>query len=202
MRPTTAGKKKTVGFSLTGTKIEPPDDYKYQQGITNKFSTVKSDFKVAKAKEFQTFQQLPKFSKPLGAIIHPPPHRQEMNVWGPDTNLQFDGAKCSLSPNRKERKTLPEHLAKPAIDEITLMKIREMSQNQSPQKTKKMSLGAQKEFKAEQKRKSEINFKIRRAEKNTKLFFDEVKKILSKPEEEIIIPEQKLATVQLALVAE
>lgn len=29
MRPKTAGGKKSVGFALTGTKIEPPDDYKY-----------------------------------------------------------------------------------------------------------------------------------------------------------------------------
>jgi len=54
MRPKTAGSKKSVGFSLTGTKIEPPDDYKYQNTVS-KFKNTKQDFYVAKAKEFESF---------------------------------------------------------------------------------------------------------------------------------------------------
>ena len=64
-----------------------------------------------------------------------------------------------------------------------------------------MSLGAQKDFKQEQRRKSEVNFKIRRADKNTKLFFDEIKKILGKAEEEKVIKDLETAVFQ-AIYAE
>ena len=56
MRPKTAGGKKSVGFSLHGTQIEAPVDYKFQQGASNQFKNVKTDFKVAKAKEFESFK--------------------------------------------------------------------------------------------------------------------------------------------------
>ena len=59
-----------------------------------------------------------------------------------------------------------------------------------------MSLGAQKEFKMEQKRKQEINFKIRRADKNIRIFFEEIKKILGKDEEETVITDLPTAVFQ------
>ena len=52
-----------------------------------------------------------------------------------------------------------------------------------------MSLGAKKAGQAEQKRIHEINVKIKKAEKNMKLFFSETKKILEKQDEEPIFPE-------------
>lgn len=45
MRPKTTGTKKSVGFSLRGTKIEAPsDDPKYQAETVNKFKNMKNDF--------------------------------------------------------------------------------------------------------------------------------------------------------------
>ena len=54
---------------------------------------------------------------------------------------------------------------------------------------KKMSLGAQKEYKAEARRKHEIQMKIRKAEKNLKTLLEEIKKFTEKADEELIHPE-------------
>jgi len=61
------------------------------------------------------------------AVINPPPHRETREVWKPTSNLEFDGAKASLEPKRFESKNIPEHLVRPPIDELTLMKIKEMA---------------------------------------------------------------------------
>jgi len=78
MRPKTSANtkgKKSVGFSLTGTKIEPPDDYQYQLGpnASKSSGNIKEEFYVAKAKEFETFKNLPRFSHAMQAVIHPRP---------------------------------------------------------------------------------------------------------------------------------
>ena len=64
-----------------------------------------------------------------------------------------------------------------------------------------MSLGAQKEHRAEAKRVSDIQFKIKRAEKNLVQFFQEVKKIMDRADEENIIPDLP-ATLQQARFCE
>lgn len=101
MRPNTAGTKKSVGFSLRGTKIDAPsDDPKYQGETTNKFKNMKNDFSVAKAKEYESIYQLPKFSHATGAVINPPPFKIEKTLWQPDSNLQFDGSRLPLNVDR------------------------------------------------------------------------------------------------------
>ena len=110
---------------------------------------MKCEFKVSKASEYESFKQIPKFNHVSMAVINPPPFKKEIDIWKPPNNLQFDGSKVPLEVIRYEPKNIPEHLLRPAIDENTLMKIREMGKSGSPDKTKKMSLGAQKEFKAE-----------------------------------------------------
>lgn len=82
---------------------------------------------------------------------------------------------------------MPEHLSRPAIDEETLMKIKEQSKMKPLDK--KMSLGAQKEHKLEAKRKQDIQIKIRRAEKNFRAFLNDIKKITEKADEEIVMPD-------------
>ena len=54
--------------------------------------------------------------------------------------------------------------------------------------TKKVSLATQKAEQATAKAKSEISIKIRRAEKNIKVLFSELKKILDKPNDDVIFP--------------
>ena len=76
-RPKTAGGKKTVGFLMHGTKIEPPEEHKSQLLNTgNQFKNVKTDFKNSKAREFETFKQIPRFSHANLAVINPPPFKE------------------------------------------------------------------------------------------------------------------------------
>ena len=74
MRPKTQGAKKSVGFSLRGTKIEAPtaDTTMYAE-TTSKKPAAQSEFKTNKAKEYENIYQLPKFSHAVGAVINPPP---------------------------------------------------------------------------------------------------------------------------------
>jgi len=91
-------------------------------------------------------------------------------VWKPPSKLGFDGSTANIAVRRFKEKNLPEHLARPPIDEETLMRLKTMSRAKPSAEgrgpTKKTSLGAQKADKAEAKRKADISFKIKRAEKN------------------------------------
>lgn len=200
MRPKTAGGKKSVGFALTGTKIDPPDEYKNQQGM-NKFKNTKENYYVNKAKEFESFHQIPKFSHALGAVIHPPPYKRDREVWKPAKNLAFDGTRQVLEVERYQAKNIPDTLIRPAIDEIALMRVKELEKSKSPQKKQRMSLKQEKEHKAEQKRKRDINIKISRAEKNLKSVFDDWKHLLARDDLEFIVPGVQ-ATVQQAHYAQ
>lgn len=55
--------------------------------------------------------------------------------------------------------------------------------------SRKISLADQKAQKERAKSKSEVNIKIKRAEKNIKLLFAELKKVLDKPDEDIVFNE-------------
>ena len=100
---------------------------------------------------------------------------------------------------------MPDYLVRPPIDEVFLMKMK-AQQKVRPETggrggpTKKMSLAAQKAEQAFQKSKNEINVKIRRAELNLKLFFGELKKVLEKPDEDMIFPDlpMKVENAKLA----
>lgn len=65
-----------------------------------------------------------------------------------------------------------------------------------------MSLKQEKEFKAEQKRKQEINIKIRRADKNLKALFMAIKQIMNKPDEDYIIPGLPITVAQAKFARE
>ena len=94
-RPQT-GKKK-VGFSLNGTKIEAPDMSGTDMVKTQALRSTLLEFHVEKAKEFESFRQIPKYShKPL-AVIHPSPtkvKKEPRHV--PPSTLAFDSTKFSL----------------------------------------------------------------------------------------------------------
>lgn len=104
--------------------------------------------------------------------------------------MAFDSTKASLKPRSLFKKQLPEHLTNPPIDEEKLMKIRakeKLRQTEtSGRGNQKISLAAKNAEKALARAKGDLNIKIKRAEKNQKLFFTELKKILDKHEEEVI----------------
>jgi len=86
------------------------------------------EFKVEKAREWETFKNLPKFSHPALSVIHPPSvvKRPEPGHM-PAKSLQFDGAPVSLTPKPHHDKYehIAVHLVRPPVDQEKLMKIRE-----------------------------------------------------------------------------
>lgn len=83
-------------------------------------------------------------------------------------------------------------MVRPPIDEEALMRVRareKMRQLQPQQFNRKISLADQKAQKEAAKSKSEVNIKIKRAEKNVKLLFAELKKVLDKPDEDVVFNE-------------
>ena len=72
------------------------------------------------------------------------------DVWKPPRDLSFDASIADVLPKRFEPKNIPEALIRPPIDEEVLMRIKENAKAKPVEKNvKKMSLGAQKEYKAE-----------------------------------------------------
>ena len=165
------------------------------------------EFTVEKAREFETFKQIPKYSHATLAVIHPSPVKVERKMKHvPPATLAFDSTKATVASRRFEQKNIPEHLVRPPIDEERLMKIKANNKMreealQMGKSKQKVSLATQKAEQAAAKAKSELSIKIRRAEKNTKLLFGELKKILEKPSDDVIFPNQE-ARVEQAKYAE
>lgn len=121
-RPQTA--KKKVGFALKGTKIEAPD-MSIDQTQNRLMRSTLLEFKVEKAKEFESFKNIPRFSHAPLAVIHPSPTKPSNKPKHiPPSSLAFDSSKVPLKPRRSEHKNIPEHLVRPPIDEEKLMKIK------------------------------------------------------------------------------
>ena len=118
------------------------------------------------------------------------------DVWKPDRNLNFDGEPIDVKPRRWEPKNIPDHLTRPPIDEEVLMKLRTMGAKKEIKKN--LSIAEKREMKLEHKRKSELNLKIKKAEKNIKEFFAQAKKILERDNEELIIADCGSGTVEQA----
>ena len=95
---------------------------------------------------------------------------------------------------RWEPKNIPDHLTRPAIDEEVLMKLRTMGQKKEIKKN--LSISEKNKLKMEHKRKSELNLKIKKAEKIIKEFFAMAKKILEKDNEELVISDCGTGTVE------
>jgi len=98
---------------------------------------------------------------------------------------------------------MPDHLVRPPIDEETLIRLKAMSKTKAVggRGGKRKSMAEQKREKEESKRKSEIQFKIKRSDKILKNFFTEVKKILEKTDEDVIAKDFTV-TVEKAKLAE
>ena len=94
-------------------------------------------------------------------------------------------------------------MVKPPIDEETLIRLKAMDKAKATDGRggKRKSMAEQKREKEEAKRKSDIQFKIKRSDKILKNFFAEVKKILEKTDEDVIAKDLTI-TVEKAKLAE
>ena len=149
---------------------------------------------MEKAKEFESFKNIPRFShKPL-SVIHPSPTKVDRKLKHvPPSTLAFDASPVTVAHRKTNSKNIPEHLTRPPIDEERLMKIKAANRMRDEQlkmgkSTKKVSLAVQKAEQAAAKAKSDIQIKIKRAEKKIKLLFGELKKVLEKPSDDVIFP--------------
>lgn len=108
-----------------------------------------------------------------------------------------------LQPIRYEPKNLPEHLVRPPIDEDTLIRLKAMAKTKATEGRggKRKTMAEQKREKEEAKRRSDLQFKIKRSDKILKSFFAEVKKILDKTNEDVIAKDVNV-TVEKAKLAE
>ena len=98
---------------------------------------------------------------------------------------------------------MPDHLVRPPIDEETLIRLKAMDKIKANEGRggKRKSIAEQKREKEESKRKSDIQFKIKRSDKILKNFFTEVKKILEKTDEDVIAKDMTVK-VEKAKLAE
>ena len=98
---------------------------------------------------------------------------------------------------------MPDHLIRPPIDEETLIRLKAMGKSKAAEGRggKRKSIAEQKRDKEESKRKTDIQFKIKRSDKILKNFFTEVKKILDKTDEDVIAKDFTM-TVEKAKLAE
>ena len=82
------------------------------------------EFYVEKAREFESFKQIPRYSKPALAVIHPSPEKQKKEPrHRPPKTMQFDGATIHLGKRPDTAKHLPDDLVRPEIDRERLFKI-------------------------------------------------------------------------------
>ena len=86
-----AAKKKSVGFSSHNQTIDAPENaYAAPNfGVIAK----KLEFQVSRAKDFETFKQIPRYSHSPLAVIHPAAVREIRPIWQPPKKLNFDGEK-------------------------------------------------------------------------------------------------------------
>ena len=205
MRPGTAKankKKKQVGFSSTTTKIEAPKaehDVNDLAGMSVQGKNLPAsamDFYVEKAVEFESFKRIPRFSKPVGAVIHPlDPARKKEPRHRPPRTLAFDGSPTKLDKRVEYHhdRGMPEHLYRPQIDEEKLVqirareKLRKQAERDKSGPKKKMSMEAKKTQQAFAKLRSDISIKIKGAEKNLKGLFSTFRGILDKTDAEQVV---------------
>jgi hypothetical protein len=72
--------------------------------------------KVEKAKEFESYRNLPKYSHVPLAVIHPSPRKKRVPTRSPTPNLSMSGTQTKLAVKRYEPKQFPDHLLRAPLD--------------------------------------------------------------------------------------
>ena len=83
------------------------------------------EFIVERATEFESFKQVPKYTHPMLAVIHPSPKKVKREVvHAAPKSLAFDSRTLNVGYRNYTKRHIPDHLTNPPIDEERLMKIR------------------------------------------------------------------------------
>jgi hypothetical protein len=149
--------------------------------------------KVEKAKEFESFRNLPKFTHVPMAVIHPSPRKKRPANKSPTPNLTIAGNNAKLLVKRYEPKQFPDHLMRAPMDtsftsSASPKRVRSTAGFGSSTGSKKSLRQAKNAKEIARKMESEGK-RIKRAEDNKKVLFGELKKILeSKSDDEQFLP--------------
>lgn len=71
---------------------------------------------VTKAKEFETYKNLPKFTHVPMAVIHPSPRKLKKPDPSPEPDFNITGATAKLAVKKYEPRVFAEHLMRAPID--------------------------------------------------------------------------------------
>lgn len=144
--------------------------------------------RVEKAKEFESFRRMPKFSHVSLAVINPSPRKKRSPPKEESPNFQLAAVQAKVQTKKYEPKQIPDHLLRAPMDSFTSSPTSKGGRPKSAMGGKgAKSLGGKKNgrlgsavgaggMNSESKR-------AKRAEGNKKVLFVEVKRLLDKAEE-------------------
>lgn len=75
--------------------------------------------KVEKAKEFESYRQLPKYNKPVLACINPSPRKKRTPPRELSPTIVVAGNQSKLQVKKVEKKQIPDHLMRAPMDSFT-----------------------------------------------------------------------------------
>ena len=105
MKKSANSKPKKVGFAPGKTQIPAAGSNPIEQSPTRqnaKFTQSYVEFEVEKAREFEPYKQLPRYSHTPLAVISPLPKRKIKELSHiPPKSLAFDGSTLNLSPQKR-----------------------------------------------------------------------------------------------------
>jgi hypothetical protein len=152
-------------------------------GNSNGFSV--KYHKVEKAREFEQYRQLPKYSHISLAVIHPSPIKKLPPAREVSPQIIVAAHPAKLQYKKYEKKQIPDHLMRAPMDSFTSSPVSRgggggggsKGRSKSGKRGSKPVAGANTEGK-----------RAKRAEANRKVLFVEIKKILDKAEEAATAP--------------
>ena len=150
-----------------------------QNGFRNTAGSSQTKFiKVEKAKEFESYRQLPKYNKPVLACINPSPKKKRTPPREASPTIIVAGSTTKLQIKKVEKKQIPDHLMRAPMDSFT-----SSPSSKKFGRPKSAAGGRGKKLSASRGGRDGENKRAKRAEANRKVFFSEIKKLLDKAEE-------------------
>ena len=138
--------------------------------------------RVEKAKEFESFRRMPKYSHVPLAVINPSPRKKHSPVEPEQPAFALSASQARIALKKYEPKQIPDHLLRAPMDSFTSSPVSRKAGSRA-----KSSIGGSRGGKRKDSPKKGgvegESKKIKRAEQNRKLLFLEIKKVLDKAEE-------------------
>ncbi len=121
--------------------------------------------KVEKAKEFESYRQLPKYNKPVLACINPSPTKKRSPHRDASPTIVVAGNQSKLQVKKVEKKQIPDHLMRAPMDSFTSSPTSKLHSGRA-----KSAGGRGKKREGTSRRDGESK-KLKRAEQNRRVLF-------------------------------